>query len=197
MITNSSAPRVAPNSASVAAKFATIVTAMDSLADDLKILCAEARLNSNFDVVELLLDASRELLDVRSRTAVLNAHWSNAGVAAWSLDDITIDLSPRQSKSNQTHLRVFLRSRTIEHRHAKDTFVEVLKMLGFKQVAALGKTVRGCQLVAQSAGSDLYQQEQHDGWYITVHSSTKEKRNMLHEIAALLEEPIKIEVVDS
>lgn len=100
-----------------------------------------------------------------------------------------------QPKSKRTRLRITLKDKSVIEEHvAADTFIEVLRLIGFERVEKLGIAVRGVPLVGTLKSND-YQQRLIDGKYVITHSSTSEKRDRLMEISETLGLGLLVEIV--
>lgn len=176
-----------PPSNEASSRLARILCELEALSDDLRIQCADAGLEGNFGRIEELLCAARAIETIRNGVKDLTVYWPEADRAAQEV---------RDGRGPQTRLRIVVVGRTIEEARAKDSFVEALRLLGFEKVEALGKKLRGIPLVSRNPCHDKkYDQAKRDGWYITVHSSTSEKRALLEEIGAILRVPISVGVI--
>lgn len=100
----------------------------------------------------------------------------------------------RHPKKWPTALRVSIDGHTIEHPEAAATFVETLRLIGFERVSQLGCSVRGVPLISRSPAQKNYQQRSVEGWWVTTHSSTSEKKDLLHDITKALGVDIRIVV---
>lgn len=93
-----------------------------------------------------------------------------------------------------TILRVSICGDTIEHREAAVTFTHTLRLLGLERVSKLGRYVRGVPLVSRSP-APKYQQTFAQGWWITTHSSTSEKKEILDDLAEALGADVQVAVI--
>lgn len=84
--------------------------------------------------------------------------------------------------------------KTVDHRIAARTFVEVLKMIGLDRVSNLGLRVRGVQLVSRER-HEGYEQWPAEGWFVVTHCATEEKREILDQIARRLGLDMQIQMV--
>jgi hypothetical protein len=91
-------------------------------------------------------------------------------------------------------LVVQFNGKTIDHRVAARTFVEVLKVIGLERVRGLGLKVRGVQLVSRER-HDGYEQWPAEGWLVVTHCATEEKRELLEQIARRLHLDLRVQVV--
>lgn len=111
-------------------------------------------------------------------------------------------LGPQKAKKDdiakKTRLRVTMPDGTkIEHRAAKDTFVEVIKKIGVERVRPIG--LKFCKVpIVSNTRDEKYGQAQVSvggGWLILTHSSTKDKKKQLDKIAKTLKLNLKVEIV--
>lgn len=163
-----------------------VLSELDALADDLKIGCAEASLDGDLARIERLLSASRSIVSTRTELNTLRALYPNTNKQ---------DEEQGDGRGRQTRLRIIVSGTVIEEARAKDSVVEALRLMGFDRVARLGKTLRGNPLVSRTKSLGQYDQALRDGWYVTVHSSTDEKRKLLESIGAALGVPIVVEII--
>lgn len=159
---------------------------LDAIANDLRIACAEASLAGNLPRIEQLLRASRSVISIRTELNTLSALYPRTNKQ---------DAEQGDGRGPQTGLRIGVSDKIIQETRAKDSFVEALRILGFDRVARLGKTLRGNPLVSRMKSQGQYDQALRDGWYVTVHSSTEEKRRLLESIGAALDVPIAVEII--
>lgn len=86
---------------------------------------------------------------------------------------------------------------TIEHKAAKDTFVEVIQKIGVECVRPIG--LKFCKVPIVSNNRDAkYGKAQvpvEGGWLILTHSSTYDKKKQLDKIAKALDLNLKVEVI--
>jgi hypothetical protein len=119
------------------------------------------------------------------------------------LDAITAPIASTTMRPSESPLRQERRKRwpavlivkfagkTVDHRIAARTFVEVLKMIGLERVRCLGLRVRGVQLVSRER-HEGYEQWPAEGWLVVTHCATKEKRELLEEIARRLDRVLPV-----
>lgn len=89
--------------------------------------------------------------------------------------------------------------KVIRHDKAKDTFIEAIRRVGIDRVRPLGLTFCRVPIISNKRDSK-YGKAQHmveGGWLILTHSSTKDKKKMLDEIAQSLNINMKTEIVES
>lgn len=107
---------------------------------------------------------------------------------------------PRVQVNEKTLLRVTMPDgQVIQTPKAKQTFVEVIRRIGFMRVRALGISFCHVPLVSTTLDSK-YEKAQvpvEGGLYIMTHSSTGDKRNQLEKIAQSLNLNIKVEIIDA
>lgn len=86
---------------------------------------------------------------------------------------------------------------TIEHKAAKDTFVEVIRRIGLERVRPIG--LKFCKVpIVSNTRDSKYGKSQvpvEGGWLVLTHSSTNDKKKQLDKIAKALHLNIKVEIV--
>lgn len=109
---------------------------------------------------------------------------------------------PQKAKKDdiakKTRLRVTLPDGTlIEHKAAKDTFVEVIRKIGVDRVRPIG--LKFCKVpIVSNTRDEKYGKAQvpvEGGWLILTHSSTFDKKKQLDKIAQSLHLNLKVEIV--
>ncbi len=83
---------------------------------------------------------------------------------------------------------------TINHKVSAITFVEVIEKLGIDRVRNLNK-VYIIPLISTSKNS-RYTQRKSGRYYIMTNTDTKTKKRLLEEIAADLQEPMKVKIIE-
>lgn len=106
--------------------------------------------------------------------------------------------TPKGEIASKTILSVTMPdSCVIRHPKAKDTFIEVIKIIGVEKVRPIG--FKFCKIpVISNTRDSKYGKAQHHiggGWLILTHSSTADKKKMLDKIAEVLHLNIKVEIV--
>lgn len=104
----------------------------------------------------------------------------------------------KQDIAPKTLLRVTMPDGiVIERKSAKDTFIDVIKIIGVNKVRPLG--LKFCRVPIISNTRDAkYGKAQFDvggGWLILTHSSTADKKKQLDKIAKSLSLNIKVEII--
>lgn len=107
--------------------------------------------------------------------------------------------SALRSKSRKTTLEIRIGNKTIRHRVAAQAFAEALAEMGLPAVAYLDQIVSGLPLISKkgppSKNGDARGFKSIDGWFIATHSSTKDKKATLEEVADALKIPIKVRIL--
>jgi hypothetical protein len=112
-----------------------------------------------------------------------------------NLPQPTSEARPPRRKAPPSRLCVTFDDGTvIEEPDAAGTLASTIRRIGPDRVASLGITVRGLPLVGPTKG-ERYKQRLIDGRYITVHSSTKEKKETLEDISKKLGVSLTVEIV--
>lgn len=104
--------------------------------------------------------------------------------------------SNRRGKSPSTRLAVTMPDgTTINDNVAANTFVEVIRLLGIRQVKDLNKVINNNRDLISTSEDLTQQQRELNGYYINIHSSTKVKSNLLKEIASDLDVRLQVEII--
>jgi hypothetical protein len=117
-----------------------------------------------------------------------------APMASISMRPCESTVKPERRKRWPAMLIVKFAGKTVDHRIAARTFVEVLEMIGLDRVRSLGLRVRGVQLVSRER-HDGYEQWPAEGWLVVTHCATDEKRDLLDQIARQLGLDMQIQMV--
>ena len=104
--------------------------------------------------------------------------------------------TPREpgKKRPATRLVVTIDGETIDRKTATDTFVDAIGRIGVDRVKELNKRLCGAPLV--STEKPKIQHREFGEHYIVVLSSTIQKKRILDEIAAEMNLPLKVEIVE-
>lgn len=88
--------------------------------------------------------------------------------------------------------------RIIRYPKAKDTLVEVVKLIGADRIRNLG--LKYCKIpFISNTRDEKYGKSQYpvgDGWLVLTHSGTRDKKKQLDKIARALGLDIKVEIID-
>jgi hypothetical protein len=107
----------------------------------------------------------------------------------------TFTITPH-TKSSKTTLKVnFSDGKTISHRFAYDTLVDVVKTIGYEKVKELNIVCCGVPLVSKLKDDYYTQHELTKGIFVMTHSSTRTKKDQLDEISRRLRLGLKVEIV--
>ena len=83
----------------------------------------------------------------------------------------------------------------INHKVSATTFVEVIEKLGIEEVRNLEYKVNRIPLISTSK-HPVYDQRKSGRYHIMTNTDTKTKKRLLEEIAADLQEPMKVKIVE-
>lgn len=185
--------------ADVTARFAGLVSAIKRYEDDLKIDCAEAALEGNMPMTRTLSEQTQKVMVFEAAAVALAERWA---VQHWDAEGKTQAGTPNNQpgrafnhKAAPAHLRVTVMGRTIEHSKASDTFADALELIGLPRIAALHLRSSGVALVSHEPTSLDRSQACRQGWYVTTHSNTAEKKRILEEIGRVLHVPLNVVIV--
>ena len=159
----------------------TFVHAMERLEDRIDKRFEEVNhrfteVNHRFtEVNQRLTDMQAEIRDVRNEMRQLKNHKTDKHTAP-------------------TRLSVTMPDGTVvEHKHASDTFVEVIDKIGRRAVKKLDLIVNGKDLMSTS--KDNQQRRKLGGYYINVGTSTEKKVSLLADIDSLLDVGLWVEII--
>jgi len=176
----------------VTSKFNELYLALNKATDDLKITAAEANLVGDFAQVSSLNDLCQKLqtleAEIKSTVNNFEVKYNNHQVEKNTF---------RKKNRNRTRqpsspFRVELSNQVIEERTIAQTFLKVLRVIGFDRVAKLNMMVTNIPLMAKTPVNGYQTQKRCDGWYITTHVNKHTATNVLEGIGRQLRIPIKI-----
>ena len=152
----------------------TFVHAMEQLEDRIDKRFEEV--NQRFtEVNQRLTDMQAEIRDVRNEMRQLKNHKTD-------------------KRTSPTRLSVTMSDGTVvEHKHASDTFVEVIDRIGRRDVKKLDLIVNGQDLMSTS--KDNQQRRKLGGYYINVGTSTEKKVSLLADIDSLLDVGLWVKII--
>jgi hypothetical protein len=184
-------------SETIITKFNELFGAIHYATDDLKIAGAEANLNGDFTQVAAINEHCLKLQDLETNIKSILGNFEAGNKKHAIAKDKPIKV--KRSKKIGGHLQVTLAGQIINEKTAADTFVAVLKKIGFEQVAKLNKIVSGILLFSKSPKiKSGYQTQIHtDDWYITTHMNNKSKKKLLEDIARELNVHIKVDIEEN
>ncbi len=158
---------------------------------------SEAFKNKDYDEAQKLGDIGKGLMDFRKKVDDLLSDWQ-AGIDVSYRKTFTIKGLPEAKNSvrkKATKLRVrFTDGPEIEEYFAADTFALALKEFGLEKVQELGLIDNGAPLVGPNK-HPTYQQRKFGNIYISTHSSTERKRDLVLEIAKLLKRKVTATII--
>ena len=104
--------------------------------------------------------------------------------------------TPPPKRKQTQRLRVTIDGRdVIERKHGIDTFLDVIKEVGIKDVKDLEMTANSIDFISTSEDPKREQRPLGE-YYIVSGLSTVQKKEILDEIARRLEVDLKVELVD-
>ncbi|MGZ3767905.1 MAG: hypothetical protein ACXVA2_24790 [Mucilaginibacter sp.] len=180
----------------ITTKFVELFDAIHYATDDLKIAGAEANLNGDFSLVTELNSTCQKMQALEVDVKSLLSSFESKPKSRVTVKPILSNAANRTRKPSG-HLRVRVAGKVIDERTAADTFVEVLKIFGFDRVAKLNKVMSGIPLFAKSPTTGYQTQKRIGNWYVTTHSNSQNKKEMLEAISKELRMPVQIEIVES
>ena len=101
----------------------------------------------------------------------------------------------RRGRSRKRLVVTMSNGEKIDHNVAAATFAEVIEKLRIERVRSLERIVSGISLISTSK-HPIYDQRQSGRYYIMTNTDTETKGKLLEEIAAALDEILKVEIVE-
>ena len=101
----------------------------------------------------------------------------------------------RRGRSRKRLVVTMSNGEKIDHNVAAATFAEVIEKLRIERVRSLERIVSGISLISTSK-HPIYDQRQSGQYYIMTNTDTETKGKLLEEIAAALDETLKVEIVE-
>jgi uncharacterized protein YukE len=186
------------NTTEVTTAFQRLGEEIESLAEGIARQGADAFRDKRYKDAQALAKIGERLRELGRSIEGMTQEWRDltGGFTERRSDHVTAVCDPpiKGKRGVRKRLRVtFGDGRTVEEHLAADTFVETLRLIGFPKVMTPGFRVRGIPLVSRTP-SDSYQQRRVDGYYVTTHSSTAEKKEMLETLARRLALRLRVEM---
>ena len=179
--------------------FDILLDELESVIKDLNKEGAEAFSKQRYEKeVESLRLNGIELKNFKIKLENLQSEWNQKfdNFSKKKVKVETVRTIPSHKKSTKTKLKIiFENGETIQENKAYLTFAKALYKFGFRKILALNLNVRGLPLVSKTKAKTKYKQYELEGYYITTHSSTDEKRNMLELIAKELNQQIEVQII--
>jgi hypothetical protein len=186
----------------VAQLFNAVFAELNRIADDIKMAMANAAMDGDFEKMDAAKGSALQLKDFAEEVTALSSCWENgifnAPVPEKMPQTASFNGLGNRTKKSPTRLRVVFTNinKEIQSRTAAQTFVESLRMLKFEHVATLNKQVAGYPLVSKTEfSSDPNRYLKCGDWYVNFPSSTQYKKSFLEEISAVLNIPLRVDVV--
>lgn len=187
------------STADVTAHCAGLISAIQRCKDDHKLACAEAALEGNMPMTRTLIEQTQKVMAFEDEAVAFAERWAHHQQGAEGVGQTGTPTNQSVRTFNHraapTYLRVTVAGRTIEHSKASDTFVDTLELIGLPQIAALQLRSSGIALVSREPTSLDRSQVCRQGWYVTTHSDTAEKKRILEKIGRLLNVPLNVVIV--
>ena len=189
------------NKDGVAAAFELIVEEIETVASEIADQGGKAFREKNYEVAVQLGESGNSLQSFRTKVVALLEEWQS-GIDVTTRQRFSSTPRPKPSRLVKTHTKgpktrirvTFDDGQKIEEYYAADTFALALRRIGFPRVEGL-KLLRGKVPLVGNTKSDQYVQRRVDGKYICTHSSTKEKKETLEEVAKKLGVKLKVEII--
>ena len=184
----------------VSTAFEMILEEIDSVVSEVNSQGAACLRNNEYKEVRRAIEAGEKLQAFRSKLESLKSEWvtdhdeqtRHPVKIKVSAVAKTIASAPKAPK---TVLRVrFGDGMAIHEPIAAHTLVKSIKKLGTQRVIALGEEVYGFPMITKEK-HESYTQAHLDGYFVTTHSSTEDKRKKLLKIAGALKEKISVDIV--
>ena len=184
---------VSMNKDGVSTAFKLIIEEIELLAKTIEQEGSEAFKEGRFSDAKELAEDGQNLRVFKTKTEQLAEEWENSfDKVIRRKTDTPIETSP---KSKKTKLCVRFKDGTEISEHvAADTFVEAIAKIGINKIGHLGISVRGVPLVGEERSTQYVQRRVSDK-YIITHSSTKEKADILTDIAKRLKLGLSVDIV--
>ena len=182
----------------VSSKFSELLQSLNYVGDDLKIACAEASLEGDFAKIAIISESAKKVQEFINDVEALSSRWSK-GLKTPSAPKKSLIKSKKyySKKKPRSKMQVTINGEKIQLNTAADTFVEVLKVVGFERVANLNKKLSGIPLICKNPATG-YQTTKHSGpWFISTHSSTSNMKRLLEEIGRDIKEPIQVTILEN
>ena len=182
--------------------FNTIIKELNRIADDIKLTCASAIMDDDYDKADASKNAIMNIKNFMQDLNELSTRWNqgifNVPVPEKMPQTTNFNELSVRRKNQKTRLLVtyLANNQQIQGRTAAETFVETLRLFKFEQVAALNKQVAGYPLVSKTKFNPESNRYLKCGdWFVNFPSNTQYKKTFLDEISAALKIPIRVDVV--
>jgi hypothetical protein len=187
----------------VSDKFSDLIHALNYVADDIKIACAEASLDGDFTKVAELFETSRQIQAFIKDASDLSNRWdkdvlestTSSKQTTTSLKQTSPPKKMIAGKKPRSKLCVTIDGQQIQCDTAADTFVATLEIMGFERVESLQKKLSGIPLLSKTRPTGYQNNKQCGAWFVTTHSSTRDMKNLLEKLGAELRIPVQIAIV--
>jgi hypothetical protein len=196
----------------VSTAFSIIMDEISAVEEQLNEEGSNAFKKSQYSDAQRLSEAGKSLGTFREKLEVLRDEW-NSGIDISTRKRVKVEHSMKphtkrkrvkvesgytlkpHTKSEKTNLRITMQNgRVIQPPSAAQAMVEAIEEFGIEKVRNLGHTVCGVDLVSKSR-HEKYNQNTTGDYFICTHSCTKNKQNLLLEIAESLGQKITVEIV--
>ncbi|MDO8457822.1 MAG: hypothetical protein Q7T07_13045 [Burkholderiaceae bacterium] len=185
---------------SVTTAFEIILEEIDSVVTEVNLQGAAFLTNNEYPKAKASMEVGTKLNAFHQKLELLKKEWLS-GLDETTRRQVNVETSAATktivsgSKAPKTVLVVKFDDGTVlSGGNAAETFSKALKKFGFQRVIELDEKVNYLSLVSkQRLGK--YHQTEIDGYHVSTHSSTDDKRDKLLKIAAALREIITVDIV--
>ena len=172
-----------------------VLSEIDFVANQIEARGGSAFREKAFDEARKLSEWGEKVQEFRARIESLIGNWPTLmhGIADRGMP-ILKDPGSRVM-SSKTRLRVhFTDGTVVEESVASVTFSKALAKLGLDKVASLNRRLGGISLLCKERIPGFQQQEV-NGWYISTHSATRDKKECLEYVSKQLGVDLTVEIV--
>ena len=186
---------------SVDVAFELMLYELEQKSDELNAEGAAFFRNSEYDKAKERADHGKSLRAFRDKIELIRNEWLREHSTTFpksepSEIDYLIRTIASATKAPKTVLVVkFLDGETLYEKVAADTFVQTIKKFGLEKVRQLEIEINRGLLVSK-VKPERYQYYKEGDYFIVTHSSTAQKKDILEKIAAILNVPITVNIVD-
>ncbi len=180
----------------VSVSFKGLIAALECHSDDIKLKCAEAAIDGDFETSGELLNRSKAALLFRQEVMSLSMRWSadaempaSASLRQGRSGRREVDPALRQ-RSKSSRLLVSVGGKDLVHGKACDVFAAAIEEIGLERVSLLNMSFGGTDLVSRQPTTGYRDQRLKNGWYVTTHFSNGQKKDILESIGKALRIPI-------
>ncbi|MDQ6632792.1 MAG: hypothetical protein M3Y82_13720 [Verrucomicrobiota bacterium] len=181
----------------IAAAFEIIMDEIQTEADKIAERGTAAFKTRDYSEAQKLGDVGHRLDEFRKKVDTLLSEWQ-AGIDVTYRRNFSIKALPESKQTKRrknTKLRVrFADGPEIEEYFAADTFALAIKELGIDRIEKLGYLDNGEPLISPRM-HPTYQHRKFGDKYLSTHSSTERKKDMIEQIAKQLGRKVTVTVI--